>query len=181
MTPACDDTLTLHETASQGPLSFELWVAKEFCLQPRLETTTLSDAPLVVRVRNTGPRPVQMVAAVPDAIAVTRVWDAEHSDAPVELSQGPEPAEVPTTTVDIAPNTEWDSAPLTGYLSFLAPDILQGTQISSGAELDTEAKLHRVFGVEVRFAATANTGAGFVPIQQILKGSIIALLLPYAK
>ena len=181
MTTPCDATLTLHETATQGPLTFELWVAKELCLQPRIETTTLSETPLVVRVRNTGPRPVQMVAAVPDAIAVTRVWDADQPAAPVELSQGPEPEEVPTTTVKIAPNAAWDSAPLTGYLSFLAPDILQGTQIASGTELDPKAKLQRIFGMEVRFAATANTGAGFVPVQQTLKGSIIALLLPYAK
>ncbi|EPX79827.1 hypothetical protein [Litoreibacter arenae] len=178
MNASCDETLTLQETASHGPLTIELWIARELCLQPLPQTTMLSDAPLQVRVKNTGPTPVQLVAAVPDAVFVTRVWDADRPAAPLDMSEGPPPESVPTTTVDIASGEAWETAPLSGYLNFLSPDLLEGTYMGDGTALDPALKLRRVVGLEVRFAASVNSGTGFAPVVQTLKGSIEAVVLP---
>ena len=176
MTSPCDITPTQHEVITKGTLRFELWVAKELCVVPDGQTTNLSPAAVSIRITNTGAVPVQLIAADPDALFVRRIWDANRPNSSIDLNQGPEPEDLPSVQVELAPDQAWQSAPVEHYMSILAPDILRQTHID-GTPLSSQHHLRRDFGLEVQFSANVNTGKGFVPTQHLLKGAIQSVLV----
>lgn len=179
MTSPCDITPTQHDVVSNGALRFELWVAKQLCVTRVGQSSNLTSASIFVRIVNTGPTPVQLVAADPEALRLVKIWDADRAQSMIELTLGPEPKEIPTVQATIAPGQGWDSSPLENQMSFLVPHLNAGARLD-GSSLPEAAKFSRVFGLEAQFAATFNTGAGFVPMDQVLRGSIEAVMLPAA-
>lgn len=176
MTTTCDITPIQSDVITQGALRFELWVAKELCVIREAGTTNLSGGALSVRIINTGETPVILVAANPNATFVTKVWDADQITSMIELSPGPEPEDIPTVQVEISPGQGWQSAPIENYMSILAAEILGGKRID-GTVLPEGAHQRRMFGLEARFSATFNAGAGFVPNELTFKGGIEAVMV----
>lgn len=177
MTTSCDETPVLHETSKQGSFVFELWIAKEMCLDVDTGETTVTGAPIFVRVTNQGLAEAQMVAADPDAVHVSRIWDADRIDQGLDIDRDPVSGDIATQTVSIAPGASWDTTPVENSLSFLTPDLLDGNPISGG-KIAIEDRLRRIIGLEVTFSAKANTGTGFVPFEQKLIGQITAVSRP---
>lgn len=178
MSETCDTAPVRHGTALQGPLRFELWVARQLCLQQRQSgATDLTSGALSVRVINEGATPVILVAAATEAVAIERISDGDVEGSAIEVNPGPEPEEVPTVQVEIPAGMAWDSAPVENYLSFAVPDLLAGERLD-GSALPDELKRRRIFRLDANFAANANTGAGFRPVSQRLTGFIEAVVLP---
>lgn len=180
MTSPCDITPTQHEVITKGTLRFELWIAKELCLERYGQSTNLSSAALTVRIVNTGATAVQLVAADPDALFITKIWDADQPSSMIELNPGPEPEDIATVQVEIAPGGAWDSRPIENYMNILVADMLKGARID-GSLLPEAIQMRRVFGVEALFAASLNSGAGFVAFEQDLKGAVEMVQVPAAQ
>jgi hypothetical protein len=180
MTSPCDITPTQHEVITKGTLRFELWIAKELCLERNGPSTSLSSAALTVRIVNTGATAVQLVAADPDALFITNIWDADQPSSMIELNPGPEPEDIATVQVEIAPGGAWDSRPVENYMNILAADMLKGARID-GSELPQVAHLRRAFGLRAAFSAAINTGAGFAAVSQSLNGSIEMVQIPISE
>ncbi|RLJ60419.1 hypothetical protein BCF46_0618 [Litoreibacter meonggei] len=180
MTSPCDITPTQNQVVKKGALQIELWIAKELCLESSGQTTNLSSAALHVRIVNTGANAVQLVAADPDALFIAKIWDADQPASMIELSPGPEPEDIATVQVEIAPGGAWDSRPIENYMNVLVADMLKGARID-GSPLPDAARMRRVFGVEALFAATLNSGTGFVAFEQNLKGVVEMVQVPAAQ
>ncbi len=175
-TSPCDIGPVRQDVGTLGALRLELWVAKELCVAPEPETTNLSGGAVSVRIFNTGQTPVQLVAADPEATFVTKVWDADRSASMIEFDLGPEPEDVPTVHVEIAPGESWQSAPIEHYMNTLALELRGGRRID-GTSLPEGGKQRRRFGLQARFAATVNAGAGFVAMEQTFEGEIDVVMV----